>query len=70
MLSGYCRILLDKVLFSKLGANWSSEIYKIKKFNPTNNRYILEGIDGEFSRDELQPIDKDNLMKSRVRVED
>ncbi len=48
VLSGYCRILLNTALFSKLGANWSRESYKIKKYNPTNNRYVLEGVDGEF----------------------
>ncbi len=68
ILSGYCRILLKKPLFSKMGANWSTEIYKIKQYNSNNNRYTLEGIDGEFSRDELQQINKDNLMKSKVRV--
>ncbi len=70
ILTGHCRILLHKPLFAKMGANWSTEIYKIKNYNTNNNRYSLEGVDGEFSRDELQPIDKDNLMKSRVRLEE
>ncbi len=68
ILTGYVRILLNKDLFAKTGANWSSEIYKIKKYNLFNNRYVLDGVEGEFSRDELQPIDKNNLMKPNIKV--
>ncbi len=42
-----------------MGTNWSTETYEIKNYNTNNNRYtlILYGIDGEFSREELQQID-------------
>ncbi len=62
VISGYCRILLTKDLFAKTGANWSKEIYRITRYNPNNNRYYLEGIKGAFNRDELQPINRGNLM--------
>ncbi len=62
VISGYCRILLNRDLFAKQGAYWSSEIYRITRYNPNNNRYYLEGVKGAFSRDELQPIDRSKLM--------
>ncbi len=62
VISGYCRILLNRDLFAKSGAFWSSEIYRISRYNPNNNRYHLEGVKGAFSRDELQPIDRSKLM--------
>ncbi len=63
--TGHRRILLHKSL--KLRANGSTVIYKIIRYNSKNNRYSLVRVDGDFSRDELQPIDKDNLMKSKVK---
>ncbi len=62
VISGYCRILLNRDLFAKQGAYRSSEIYRITRYNPNNSRYYLEGVKGAFSRDELQPIDRGSLM--------
>ncbi len=43
--------------------------FQLYEPNSTNNGYTLEGVSGEFSREELQPINKDDLMKSKIRVE-
>ena len=59
-ISGYVRILLTKNAFKKVSPIWSSEIYKIKSFS--NGNYILEELpDKYFKRDELLPVDKENV---------
>jgi hypothetical protein len=37
VISGYCRILLNRDLFSKQGAYWSTEVYRITRYNPNIN---------------------------------
>jgi hypothetical protein len=63
-LGSYVRIALknSKAPFQKLTPNWSSEIYKVKEYDTTRNRYILDGVDGYLGVWKLQVIDKDNLM--------
>lgn len=61
----YVRIAINnnRKPFQKLTPSYSKEIYKVKKYDSTKNRYILEGIDGFFEYWKLQVVDKDNLMK-------
>ncbi len=56
VISGYCRILLNRDLFAKQGAYWSSEIYRITRYN---QQPLLPG---RRQKDELQPIDRSKLM--------
>jgi hypothetical protein len=67
-IDGYVRILLTKNAFKKVSPIWSSEIYKIKSFS--NGNYILEELpDKYFKRDELLPVDKENLM-GKIKIKE
>lgn len=63
-IGSYVRIALknSKAPFQKLTPSWSKEVYKVKEYDTTRNRYILENVDGYFGVWKLQVIDKDNLM--------
>jgi hypothetical protein len=61
-ISGYVRILINKGVFKKMGANYSTEIYKIEKFLPFKNRYLLDnGI--TYPLEDLQLVEKEYVMK-------
>ncbi len=70
ILSGYVRILLPRDIFTKTKPIWSSEIYKIKQYNKVSNRYTIDEHEGLFSRDQLQPIYKEYLMRPHLIFED
>lgn len=60
-LNGHVRILLEKKTFQKVKPVWSTEIYKVEKFEYGN--YTLKGIDDKlFKRNELLPVIKDYVM--------
>jgi hypothetical protein len=63
-IGSYVRIALknSKAPFQKLTPSWSKEVYKVKEYDSTRNRYILENVDGYFGVWKLQVIDKDNLQ--------
>jgi hypothetical protein len=67
-ISGYVRVLINNGIFKKLGQNWSNEIYKIDKFLPLRNRYLLS--DGKtYPLEDLQLIQKEYLMKPDIFIE-
>jgi hypothetical protein len=63
-IGSYVRIALknSKAPFQKLTPNYSKELYKVKEYDATRNRYILEGLDGYFAGWKLQVVNKDSLM--------
>jgi len=67
-LEGYVRILLETSSFQKIKPIWSLEIYKIKSFN--NGFYELENSKKLYKREELQPVEKDFLMRKNIKIED
>jgi len=67
-LTGYVRVLLKPTAFQKIKPVWSVEIYKIKSLN--NNFYTLEGSDKVYRREELQPVNKDTVMKKNIHIVD
>jgi transposase InsO family protein len=70
-LSGYCRIQLNPDrIFKKIGANWSVDIYKIKSYNPLQNRYELVGGSKTYPEEQLQVIKKDYVMKPNIKIQD
>ena len=67
-LTGYVRVLLDLSSFQKIKPVWSVDIYKIKSYR--NNFYTLEGLDKIYRREQLQPVDKDSVMKTKIKILD
>ena len=67
-LTGYVRVLLDLSSFQKIKPVWSVDIYKIKSYH--NNFYTLEGLDKIYRREQLQPVDKDLVMKNKIKILD
>ena len=69
ILSGYCRVLLNPDrAFKKIGANWSVDIYKIKKYNYLRNRYELEGTSKTYPEEQLQIVKKEYVMKPNIKI--
>ena len=67
-ITGYVRVLINKGIFRKLGQNWSNEIYKIEKFIPLKNRYLLD--DGNtYPLEDLQLVQKEYVMKPDLIIE-
>ena len=67
-IEGYVRVLINNGIFKKLGQNWSNEIYKIEKFLPLKNRYLLS--DGKtYPLEDLQLVQKEYVMKPNVFIE-
>jgi hypothetical protein len=67
-IEGYVRILINKGIFKKLGQNYSDEIYKIEKFIPLKNRYLLDnGI--TYPLEDLQLVQKEYLMSPDIIIE-
>lgn len=52
--------------FSKLANNWSQKLYEIDKYDSRKDAYSLVGEDELYKRWELQPVDKDTLMKAKI----
>ena len=65
-IDGYVRVLIRKT-FKKVSPVWTTQLYKIK--NVSNGNYQLEGLDGYFKRDELQSVNKDQLMSHKIRID-
>jgi transposase InsO family protein len=67
-IEGYVRILINKGIFKKMGQNWSNEIYKIEKFIPLKNRYLLDnGV--TYPLEDLQLVQKEYIMKPDLIIE-
>ena len=58
----------DLSSFQKIKPVWSVDIYKIKSYR--NNFYTLEGLDKIYRREQLQPVDKDSVMKTKIKILD
>jgi hypothetical protein len=54
--------------FKKIGANWSVDIYKIKKYNYLRNRYELEGTSKTYPEEQLQIVKKEYVMKPNIKI--
>ena len=67
-IEGYVRILVNKGIFKKMGQNWSNEIYKIEKFIPLKNRYLLDN-GNTYPLEDLQLIQKEYLMRPDLIIE-
>ena len=67
-LEGYVRVKLDQSLFTKFKVIWSKEIYRIDNFE--NGVYTINGMKGKFKREELQPIQKEFLLKPNIKFDD
>ena len=67
-IEGYVRILINKGIFKKMGQNWSNEVYKIEKFIPLKNRYLLDnGV--TYPLEDLQLVQKEYIMKPDLIIE-
>ena len=71
----YVRVRLPKNAFSKIKPIWSSETYRVKKYNTQNNRYILEGLENQYERNDILLVehtlgkDKQSMGEGREVVE-
>ena len=68
VLHGYCRVLINKGIFKKLGKNWSDEVYKIKEFLPLRNLYLLDN-DKYYPLENLQLVKKEYIMTPNITIE-
>jgi hypothetical protein len=48
--------------FQKLSPSWTKALYRIKEYDVSRNRYILDNKDGFYEYWQLQIVDKKNLM--------
>jgi hypothetical protein len=62
----YVRVLIKKGSFKKISPIWSNQVYRIASFN--NGNYKLDGIDGNYKRDELQVVENKLLMNRKVKI--
>ena len=62
------RILLDQSPFKKTAPVWSSQVYTISDFH--NSNYELDDVDGYYKFDELQPINEDFVMNTKVKTDE